>query len=218
MSNVTLHPDLQHKSLDRKLQVQIEEDAKLALSRLDPLLYHTMAVKIVTNPRRNFINIRVKDDYVGLLFHRQMQGIFYCFFLSDKLEPFIIITAVHPVDGKLVTLNSCQVADLREAIKAFKAKYGISEETYHYTGLGERQATDEFSRAGHCGGNNRSHSSHFHLKMRIATGMYKQRFPVLNLFDFDMLRQMVEPVGYNYNRETVSFEKVMRQIQEDAVD
>lgn len=204
--------------LDLNLQSRIEEDAKIALSLIDPLLYHTMAIKVVKNPRRNFINVRVKDDYVGLLFHKQIEGIFYCFFISDKLEPFIIITAVHPEIGKLPTLTNGQVTHLREAIIAFKDKYGIAQETYHYTGLGERKATDEFSRAGHCSGRNRSHSSHFHVKMRIATEMYKQRFPVLNLFDFDVLRQRVEPVGYNYTRETVSFDTVMMQIRQDTAD
>jgi hypothetical protein len=219
LDDVSLHPSLVKTPLSVQTIRRIEADAKNALAKVDPLLRHIMAIKVVVNPRRNFLNIRVKDDYVGLLFHKNTNGVFYCFLISDKLEPFIIITAVDPESwgGKLHNLTLAQVKDLKDAISSFKAKYGISEETYHYTGMGERNATDEFHRGGGCASNSRSHSSHFHLKMRIATGMYKARFPVLNLFDFEKLRTVAEPVRYNYSRDTVSLEAVMKQIEAEIV-
>mmetsp|Transcript_8010 Transcript_8010/g.20576 ORF Transcript_8010/g.20576 Transcript_8010/m.20576 type:complete len:233 (+) Transcript_8010:862-1560(+) len=216
--DVSLHPSLVNERLDQQTIRRIEADAKNALAKIDPLLRHVMAIKVVVNSRRNFINVRVKDDYVGLLYHQHINDVFYCFFISDKLEPFIIITAVDPQSwsGKLHRLSYSQVNDLKTAIVAFKQKYGISEESYHYTGMQERAGTDDFSRAGGCANMNRSHSSHFHLKMRIATGMYMQRFPVLSLFDFHKVRQVVEPVRYNYSRDTVPFSDVMQQIMADA--
>ena len=34
------------------------------------------------------------NRYVTLLWHAEMDAVRYCFFMSDKLEPYIIITAL----------------------------------------------------------------------------------------------------------------------------
>jgi hypothetical protein len=46
--------------------------------------------------------------------------------------------------------------------------------------------------------------------------LVQDRFPVLALFDFDRLKDECEPVRYNYTRENVSYDAVMKEIQRDA--
>ncbi len=112
-------------------------------------------------------NLRVKAEYSTLIFQQRIHGVFYCFLLSDKLEPFVIIIALHPQHGRLARLAPAQVADLREAIRHFKDRFGINDETYSYTQEEARVAAG----AGGVAVQNKAHSSHFHLKMRIATAM-----------------------------------------------
>lgn len=140
----------------------------------------------------------------------------FCFLLSDKLEPFIIITLLCPRRGKLRRLARAQVGELAAALQAFRERFGIADETYHYTPLQEREETDAFASAGGVAMSSKAHSSHFHLKMRIATAMYRQRFPVLQLFDFDALRAGVDHVRHNYARETHPWAIVVREIERDA--
>lgn len=198
---------------------QIVRDAREQLRALDPMLAVTMETKIVCNPRRNMLNLRVRSDYATLLWHhrsRSGDGTLYLFLLSDKLEPFIIITVVHPERGKLQRLTLAQVRELQEALDGFKAKYRISGESYHYTSLGERQSTDAHAAAGGVALASKSHSGHFHLKMRIATQMYKECFPVLQILDFDRLRRQAEPVAYAYTRTTSSLADTISAIEADA--
>jgi hypothetical protein len=70
-------------------------------------------------------------------------------------------------------LSQNQVEDLKLAIHAFKERYGIKDERYHYTPLGEREETERFFKGGGTASHNKAHSAHFHLKMRIATAMYR---------------------------------------------
>ena len=101
---------------------------------------------------------------------------------------------------------------------ALQGRFGIKNETYHYTGLGERDNTESFvSRGGGgAGQGNKAHSSHFHLKMRIATAMLVQRLPIHGLLDVDKLRRDAEPVRYNYTRESGPWADVKAQMQADC--
>jgi hypothetical protein len=171
----------------------------------------------VRNQRRNFINVRVRPDYATLLFQfKGTDDVRYCFLLSDKLEPFVIITVLCPRLGKLRRLKRKHVGELHAALDAFRQRFGIADETYHYTSLSERDATEAFAASGQVSGAGKAHSAHFHLKMRIATGMYRQRFPVLQLFDFDKLRAQCDHVRHNYARETLSWEQVRPLVEADA--
>jgi hypothetical protein len=80
--------------LGRSEEDQIKRETLKRLGDLDPILQHIMDVKLVRNERRNFINVRIKADYTTLLFQHSEHGVFNCFFLSDKLEPFVTITVV----------------------------------------------------------------------------------------------------------------------------
>lgn len=212
---VQLDPELVTKKLTQQEKEIIERDTRDRLKQIDPILDQILDVKIVTNQRKNFINLRVRQDYATLLFHHKAGDIYFCFFLSDKLEPFIIITAVHPIYGKLGQITRTHFEELKAAIHLFKQKYGIEGESYHYTPMDERKETDNFVASGGTSMSSKSHSSHWHLKMRIGTNMYKDRFPILQLFNFDSLRTKLEPVEYNYKRETCSHEKMLQEVEKD---
>ena len=139
----------------------------------------------------------------------------YGFFASDKLEPYVIVSVIGP-RGRLPFLSCAQLDLLVVAIQEFKEAYGISDESYHYTPAKERLETDLFVREGGADRHMKAHSSHFHLKMRIATGMYLDAVKVLGLVDFAYLRKELEPVRYNYSRESVSFEVVVEMMKKDV--
>ncbi len=72
----------------------MKEQTLERLSAIQPLLSEIMDVKLVVQPRKNMLNIRVKPEYVTLMWHLELDTVRYCFFMSDKLEPYIIITAL----------------------------------------------------------------------------------------------------------------------------
>eukprot|EP00043_Microstomoeca_roanoka_P009752 m.92976 g.92976 ORF g.92976 m.92976 type:complete len:231 (+) comp14683_c0_seq1:89-781(+) len=218
--DLSLIPSFQQTAADLSFddKRRVREDALLRLDSVDPILRHVMDVKVVRNQRRNFLNLRVRQDYATLVFqHEGVDRVRYCFFISDKLEPFITITVLSPEEGKLERLSSLQVVELEEALTRFKSRFGIVGETYHYTPLTERQETDEFVRQQSVHMSSKAHSTHFHLKMRIATEMYKDKFPVLQLMDFDRMRRTLDHIKYNYSRHTVPWDAVKQQMQRDAL-
>ena len=141
----------------------------------------------------------------------------YGFFASDKLEPYVIVSAISAGGGRLSRLTHAQLDALLAAIGEFKSMYGISDEKYHYTSLGERQETDRFVGAGGADKHSKAHSSHFHVKIRVATRMYEDAVGVLRLVDFGRLRTELEPVAYNYSREAMGRDAAERMMREDCI-
>ena len=137
------------------------------------------------------------------------------FFASDKLEPYVIVSAIGP-RGRLAYLTPPQLKALVESIGEFKTAFGVSDEKYHYTPLTERQETDRFVQAGGADRFSKAHSSHFHLKIRIATRMCEDAVMVLRLMDFARLRSELEPVRYNYSRESMTWEEVLALMKKDV--
>lgn len=215
--SVELLPHLVKCNLTPNQQYTIKNQALQRLGEQDPMLRHIMEIKVVTNQRRNFINISIRKDYLPLIHMERIDSVYYCFFMSDKLEPFIIVTAVHPEFGKLERLTRKHVDDLSSAVHTFKTRFGIKDETYHYTGLDERMETEEFVSGGGTSRENKAHSAHFHLKIRIATAMYLDRLLVCRMFDFNRIRNTIEPVRYNYNRTCASWQEVHQAMIADAV-
>ncbi|EGD72693.1 hypothetical protein PTSG_04422 [Salpingoeca rosetta] len=220
LPDLTLPDRFKHTASDlsRDVKWQVRNDALARLDAVDPILRHVLEVKVVRNQRRNFLNLRVRQDYATLIFqHPGADNVRYCFFISDKLEPFITITVLSPDEGKLGRLTAQQVVELEEGITRFKTRFGIVGESYHYTPLQERRETDEFVRQTSVDRASKAHSTHFHLKMRIATEMYKDKFPVLQLMNFDSMRRTLDHIKYNYSRTTVPWDRVKAQIQHDAI-
>lgn len=162
------------------------------------------------------LEIEIHRNYVPTLFAEETDGVLYCFFTSDKIEPYIIITATHQ-SGRLQRLTTAQLGHLTHAIEAFKRKFGIDREQYHYTGLGERESTEAFVRAGGADQASKAHSSHFHLKMRISTAMCLDVLRVLRLVDLARMREALEPVRYNYSRESLGWDAVLALMRADAL-
>ena len=216
--NVELLEGVARGPLSEDTKRKIQRQALERLSVHDPMLRHMMEIKVVCNQRRNFVNILVKREYVTLCHKDVFEEVRYCFFLSDKIEPYVIITAVDPSSGRLGTLTQQQIDHLSQSVANFKVRFGISGESYHYTGLSERQETDQFVASGGASRATKSHSSHFHLKMRIATEMYKSKLPVMTLFDLNALRTNLEPVRYNFSRECMSWDDTLATLLKDAAD
>lgn len=212
---VELVPNLRSGFIQRWMQDKIKEEALLRLSAVDPLFKHIMEIKIVMNPRRNFINVVIKKEYIPLIFFERHGDVFYCFFLSDKLEPFAIITALHIHQGRLIRLSEDQLDDLKVAVDNFKKKFGITMETYHYTSLAERETTEKDFKDGNVSRSNKSHSRHWHLKMRVATGMCQEKLPILKMLNLNNAREKIEPVKYNYSRETVTWDDIFRVMKDE---
>lgn len=216
--DIKLVDSLSKGKIDRYLEQDIKREAIERLYSIEPILKHILEIKIVSNPRRNFINVIIKKEYLPLIYYERLDDVYFCFFVSDKLEPYVIITALHKEKGRLINLNKKLLDGLEKSITNFKKKFGISNEGYHYTSLSERNETEINVSKGNISFQNKSHSKHWHLKMRIATGMYIQKLPILNLFDFSSAKEKIEPVQYNYSRETVTWESVLKVLESEIND
>lgn len=193
----------------------IEREVRAKLRAVNPVLAITTEVKLVANPRRNFINIRVSPNYQTMLYFERTDGHLYCFFLSDKFEPYIIITVLHEARGhRLPQIEREHMGPLFTAVSHFKRKYGIKGETYHYTGTGERRETEAFG----VHSSAKAHSAHFHVKMRVSTEMLIHRMPIYGMLKLHNLVQNFEPIQYNFARKAVSIEELKATLNSELGD
>ena len=103
------------------------------MAAFDPLLRHLVAVKLVRNERRNFVNIRIHKKYVPLVHAQTMaSGTRMFFFLSLHLEPFINVVSIHPEKGVQRMWDEVDASELLKSVAAFKARHGVHGETYRY--------------------------------------------------------------------------------------
>jgi len=212
--DIQLLPEYTTTELSSVLQNDIISEIRNRLGEMKPLLKHIMEVKIVCNERRNFVNLRISSPYVPLIHIEDLEGSCLYFAISDKIEPYVIIAALDLDRGvRLTQLTSSQLQLLPSRIETFKKKFGISNETYHYTTLQERQNTVSFGARRE----NRAHSSSWHLKMRVATAMYREEMPISKILDFEFLKKQIEPVRYNFNRENIKWEDVYELMKRDAL-
>lgn len=209
--DLSLTPEWATKKIHPGTVDTIKRAALDQLGRSDPLLPHICDVRVVCNPRRNYINVSIKNEYVTLIHRELISGVHYCFFMSDKIEPYVIITALDARVGRLVALTKQQIGDVTAAVGVFKAKYHISNESYHYTGIGERMEGYAFSR----NTETKSHSSHWHLKMRVSTKMCTDILPVMGMLNIEQVKATIEPIRYGYSREGEAWDAVyLRMLKE----
>lgn len=196
-------------SVEHEIKFQIREK----LYAQNPVLATMTEVKIVTNPRRNVINLRVLPMYQTLIYYEEYESDYYCYFLSDKFEPFAIITLVSGMTGdRVVSISAKQASFMLQTIGRFKDKYGIKGESYHYTGLDERLETHSEKGPTHT----KSHSKSFHVKMRISKSMLQERMPINRLLNVEKLCENYEPVQYAFTRKTVSLEELKTALAEET--
>jgi hypothetical protein len=58
--------------------------------------------------------------------------------------------------------------------------------------------------------------SRFFITLLSLPHRYRDRFPVLGLFDFDRVRQNIEPVRYNYARDGITLAEALAVIEREA--
>jgi hypothetical protein len=156
----------------------------------------------------------VRHDFVTMMHHFPRGAQLYCFMMSDKFEPFVIVTVLDAHHGKLHALSAAQVEDLQAALGSFKARFGIDGESYHYTSMRERQA------AGGAAPRQRAHSLHFHLKMRVGTRMMLECIPALQVLaptaaDVQAWKG-VDAVRHQFGRPTMDWAAARELILQDA--
>ena len=156
----------------------------------------------------------LRKNYINCLFVKEFDDLIFEFHLSDKIEPYVIaiVFDLRKTESMLLkTLTLKQLDMLKNSIDLFQKSVGITGElTYHYTTLKERDATDSFVANGGTSQQSKSHSSNFHLKIRVGTEVYKHKFPILKIDDLmGKLKQKAEPVHYNFSRKSESWEVVL---------
>jgi hypothetical protein len=199
---------------NRPVQDDIRAECLDALGQRNSLLRFVTNIKIVCNPRKNCVNMIVKQDYQDMIFHRsdRANGNHCCVFLSNKFEPFVIIVILSEAEGGRVTfLDQSMFELLKETVRDFKQRFGIVQEGYYYTPTAERhREASGYARE------NRSHSHNFHIKLRIASRMLMEHFQIYDVLGLDSLRGSIEVLRYQFeDRVLQSFEQVMSQVQSD---
>ena len=97
---------------------EVEAGVLSALGALDPVLAHIVAVKLVRNERRNFVNIRIRKPLVPLVHAQTLpSGTRYFFCVSLYLEPFVTVTAIHPERGPRDTWGDVDRSELEAAVE-----------------------------------------------------------------------------------------------------
>lgn len=215
-ADLRLHASLASSAaaLDPDEHRAVLQQARERLRARGPFAEHLLEVRLVRDAPRNFLNVRVRHDFVTMMHHFARGAQLYCFMMSDKFEPFVVVTVLDAQRGKLHALSAGQVADLEAALRSFKTRFGIEGESYHYTGLRER--------AGGGGGaaRQRAHSRHFHLKMRVGTRMMLECLPSLRVLaptaaDVQGWKTL-DAVRHQYGRPTLEWAAARELILRDA--
>jgi len=205
------------RDVPRNIEYAIKEEVFEILRETQPFLSGMVDVKLVSNPEHNYINIRLKNIHNHMIFFKEYTDAkksrnVVCFYMSDKFEPYVIITILNQFGDRIEAIEPKHVDYLVESIQEFKVKFGIKEELYHYTGLDERK--DTFGNA-NVALHNKGHSMNFHVKMRIGTAMYVDRMPIMRLLNVSSLK-VLDPIRYNYSRSGVPFASVLQQLRKEA--
>ena len=198
---------------NKALQDQIKQECWDALRRKNPLLAYITEIKVVCNPRRNFINMIVKQDFQDMIFHKTdpVHGNHCCFFMSNKFEPFVIVIVLNDFQGRLTYLDEHSVKLLEHSIADFKHNFQIQNEKYYYTATEERhQEAAGFAPA------NRSHSKDFHLKIRINSQMLCDKMRIYQIINLPQLRNNLEVLRYQFDdRKLDSYDDCILKIRND---
>ena len=206
-----------------QVQQAIRTEVLAVLRERNRFVSGIVDIKIVSNPEHNYINLRLRQHHNHMIHYEEFKGerrsedndvppSVVCFYMSDKFEPYVIITILDEFGERITALEPKHIAYLSTALGNFKKRYGISEESYHYTGLDERHET--FSNEA-VDNQNRGHSMNFHLKMRIGTAMYLHQMPIMRLLNVSELKDL-DPIRYNYSRSGVSYEEIMKKFKQEV--
>lgn len=84
------------------------------LGQVHPLLPHLVFTRA---------GVEIQPRFMATVFVAFKGNVYYEFHLSEKIEPYVIIIAIDPHEGKLTWLSPLQVSHLEEAIASFKDRF-----------------------------------------------------------------------------------------------
>ena len=197
---------------DKHTQNLIRDESLIALKLHNPILPFITNIKIVCNPRRNFINMIVKQEYQDMVFLKSAHGMHCCFFMSNKFEPFVIVILLSEQLGRrMVYLDKAAMGLLEGAVAEFKERYQIQNEGYYYTQTNVRHAEAQGFNS-----QNRSHGHDFHMKIRISSHMLIDKMPIYKVVNLNRIRSELEVLRYQFeNRQLDDWNTVKFKIKED---
>lgn len=153
---------------------QILRDCRHVMHHRYGIMCHVTDISIVRQRRNNYVNVRIKRDYINTIFiwTDSSNSISFCFIASDKLEPVIIIVAINHATGRIMQFPSHLISSLETALNAFclwSGKLQLDTLQFTYTNAQKRAESKRLHQT--------CHSSHFHLKLHIDVAFYAKLFP-----------------------------------------
>ena len=169
--------------LSPDLHRQVLRDTQSMLRQKYGIMQHVTEPSIVRQNKHNYINIRIKREYVNTVFiwTDSSNSMSFCFIASDKLEPVIIVVVIDHDIGRLTVFPTHKTPSLATAIDNFCSWTGyLDPHTLEYT------YTDNTKRSVDRHLNRRCHSAHFHLKIHVKLSLYRVLFPAYNFTNIAM--------------------------------
>lgn len=208
--SLELVPPYDTKKLSRGDIFMLQEETLKRLADISSLLRHVFVVKVVVNPRRNFLNIRVQRFLLATIFVSRQTNTTIFFVLSDKLQRFANIISISD-EGEVACQNYSEAicAQVTGACREFKKAFGIGGETYQVAPPAAppipcESLSKALSTLRSC------QQAPTRLQMRVATQMYHDRLPIMKMFSSEKVRALIAIA------ESTTTQKKEKLIQVDA--
>lgn len=217
---LALKAELAHTShaLTASVVRRINEDAKFVLSQRDGFLAHMTEFKIVRSFQTNYLNMRLRREYLHVIFCKKVLGtrLNFMFIPSDKFESAVIVIALHSVTGRLPTLKSWEIPQFLQVLNEFLALYSIRDESYLYTPLCDRlHAPDNVPYSQKC------HSTHFHVKIQVNSSVYENMMPLMHATLKEGGREFLsrlDCISYQHSRQGMSQKEMLSKLSKDCME
>jgi hypothetical protein len=218
-SDLRLKDFVAHSNLSRHVENQIRDECRRRLYEICPLLGSITIIKLVANPRRNFINIRFPDCHNRIYYYHKYDDIIVAYSFSDKFEPYVIVSVLSAnrersdYNGRIISLNREDRKKVIASLKSYCSKHKLKGDIFYYTSEADRLSThaDQNVHA-----HRRSHSKSFHLKIKVPEAMMQNGVPLMQLFKAVDLGAAIEPVRYASSRNCISFEHLCKVLMEET--
>lgn len=195
-----LSPHLQEtsRSLTKTQFTDVIRAARAQLNLQCPLSNHLLQFRVVRQGTKNYISTYVRREFAHVIhtYSCPEAQTHFLFMPSEKLEPVVVVVAVHDRIGRLPYLDEYRVPLLQQALLDFGRVFELGVDSLLYT---PRSARSGFVTRG----KQRVHSSHFHVKIKIGVDEVQELLPVSrfitkSIFDMDNIK-------YHHTREPVSW-------------
>ena len=148
------------------------QQARRVVRACDPLLAHMLEFKLVRDGCRNYVNARVRKEIVHAVYTAREADVLFLFIPSQKLEPVVVVVAMHAAVGRVSRLTATQIEGLGRAVRGFEACCGTAATAFYYTPARERGSCTGAPAA------QRAHSAHFHVKIDVPSDVFARLLPV----------------------------------------